>query len=116
MIMSKYFIFPLQIVIRMKEIERDERMRLSGKEERKDQEFITKNEMKVLTNLYQNVTTNYHRTASNRCSDCSKIRATVGCSISSCPSQFHFPCARGKAKLFYCGMAYVLVGFNFFFD
>lgn len=77
---------------------------------------ITELEMSYLCNDLKNVVTNYNRTALNRCCECKKVRATVGCSISKCPSQYHFPCAQSHVKFFYCSMAYILVCiFDFFF-
>lgn len=65
----------------------------------------------ILPNI-RNVLGNYQRTSLHRCDICQKIRATVACSISNCPSQYHFPCAQGYVKFFYCSMAFILVCYS----
>lgn len=66
-------------------------------------------DMRLLLQNLQNVHRNYSRTHLNKCNICQKTRATVACSISKCSSQYHFPCAQGHVKFFYCSMAFILV-------
>jgi hypothetical protein len=74
-----------------------------------ENEHHNPDDMGLLLQNLKNVHSNYSRTHFNKCNICQKTRATVACSISKCSSQYHFPCAQGHVKFFYCSMAFILV-------
>jgi hypothetical protein len=66
-------------------------------------------DLRMVSFKLKNVDYWYSYTARLPCGVCKKSRAATGCAIGTCTNQYHFPCAEGNARFFYCSLAYIKV-------